>query len=228
MTRSTKLLVFVSHSSKDSELAKSVVDLLCGALGLRAEDVRCSSIDGFRPPAGANTDEQLKLELSAAETFISLITPNSLNSAYVLFELGARWGANRHMVPLLAWTSPDALRGPLGKFNALSAGNESHLYQLVTDIAGVLRREIQSPAFYTQYVTQVAQQANSMAGGTVQTAEPARFAGHASEPAGAKTIHDQSGGVYGGSINAETIIGGSVTQIDGDTVYTIKKSRRRS
>ena len=49
------LLVFISHSSKDAELAQALIDLLKDALGLTANQIRCSSVDGYRLPVGVNT-----------------------------------------------------------------------------------------------------------------------------------------------------------------------------
>src|SRR5688572_19277140 len=94
--------VFISHSSQDSQLARQVVDLLRSSLNLRAQQIRCTSVDGYRLPAGANTDQQLREEALAARAFIGIISPFSLTSAYVLFELGARWGAGQPLFPLLA------------------------------------------------------------------------------------------------------------------------------
>jgi hypothetical protein len=147
----SRVLVFISHSSKDAEIAVGLIELLKAALGLKDAEIRCTSVDGFRLPSGANTDQVLKFEVRAARTFIGLITPNSMGSAYVLFELGARWGADLHMVPVLAGIDPKALQSPLNGFNGISADNVAQLHQLLSDLADLLNRDIQSPASYTRY-----------------------------------------------------------------------------
>ncbi len=96
------LAVFISHSSIDAALAEALIDLLKSALGIRAEQIRCSSVDGYRLPVGVNTEGKLREEVNAATVVVGLITPNSLKSPYVMFELGARWGANRFLAPLPA------------------------------------------------------------------------------------------------------------------------------
>jgi len=79
--------------------------------------IRCTSVSGYGLPAGAHVDSQLQKEVGEAATLIALMTGVSVESAYVLFEVGARWGAGRHCVPLLAaGASPKVLRGPLGGY----------------------------------------------------------------------------------------------------------------
>ena len=156
--KETGLLLFISHSSKDSGIALGLIELLRAALTLKDEQIRCTSIDGFRLSAGANVDDDLKAEVLAAKTFIGLITPNSLGSAYVLFELGARWGARRPMVPVLAGLTPDALQGPLKAINAISANNVNQLHQLVSDLADALDLDVQRAATYTRYAEKLTRQ----------------------------------------------------------------------
>lgn len=88
-----------------------------------------------------------------ARVFIGLITKASIESAYVLFELGARWGAQLHLAPLLT-SSADTnfLRGPLGGLNALSCDVSAQVHQLVSDIAAHLNTSAGSPAAYQKYV----------------------------------------------------------------------------
>ena len=90
-------IVFISHSSADGETAAALVRLLRSALNLTPPDIRCTSVEGYRLPAGAPTDLQLREEIIAAAAMIGLISPGGMSSAYVPFELGARWGAKRYL-----------------------------------------------------------------------------------------------------------------------------------
>ena len=81
--------LFISHSSDDTELATLLVQLLATALVMKSQDIRCTSVDGYRLPGGADADEQLRDEAWSAECFLGIISSQSLASAYVLFELGA-------------------------------------------------------------------------------------------------------------------------------------------
>ena len=141
--------IFLSHSGQDALLAGLLVDLLKTAMTLRASELRCTSVEGYRLPAGADTAEQLRDELLTSPAFIGLISPQSFSSAYVLFELGARWGAKKHLVPLLApGVEPSILRGPIAGLNALRCDVMTQVHQLVQDVASHLGREIEPPAVY--------------------------------------------------------------------------------
>jgi hypothetical protein len=148
--------LFISHSSVDRNLVERLVELLRSALGLPASQIRCTSVDGYRLPAGADTAEKLRLEVHEAVAFVGVISASSLRSLYVAFELGARWGAKRSLFPLLApGTTTRILEGPLSGLNALSSANRAQLHQLISDLAAVLQIKSEEPAVYQQYLDAV-------------------------------------------------------------------------
>lgn len=150
MTGSTPL-VFVSHSGQDKATAEALVALLRAALNLPPGEIRCTSVDGYRLPIGAETENQLRAELLSASVFLALISPSSLSSAYVLFELGGRWGAGKHLAPLLTpGLEPKDLKGPLQGINALSCDSEEQLHQLVHNLGALLSKEVNQPPAYLQ------------------------------------------------------------------------------
>jgi hypothetical protein len=155
LSANQRILVFISHSSKDADLALALIELLKAGLGLLSDQIRCSSVDGYRLPVGVNTEAKLRGEVNEASVVIGLITPSSLSSAFVMFELGARWGANRFLAPLLAGVKPADLSGPLALLNALSSSNEAQLYQLLDNISVQLGLSLQSAASYTRYISAV-------------------------------------------------------------------------
>jgi len=149
------LVVLISHSSKDAKLAFALIEVLRAGLGLLANQIRCSSVDGYRLPGGVNTDAQLKVEVNAARVLVGLVTPNSLVSPYVLFELGARWGAGLFMMPLSAGVNAEDVRGPLSGLNTLSCSIEAQLHQFLEEVAKELGLPLQSPASYSRYVSEL-------------------------------------------------------------------------
>jgi hypothetical protein len=69
-----------------------------------------------------------------------------------MFELGARWGAGLHMLPLLAGVDAGYIKGPLSGINALSCSSDAQVHQMLTDIARELSLSVGAPAAYVTYV----------------------------------------------------------------------------
>jgi DNA-binding Lrp family transcriptional regulator len=149
--------IFISHSHHDVELVQQLIELLRAAFNLNSRQIRATSVDGFRLAGGSSTDEQLRAEIHGSKVLIGLISNSSLRSAYVTFELGARWGSGKPMIPLLAPdVGPEALEGPLKNINALSCKSAAQLHQLVEDVATHLGTSPDRAAAYANYVTKIA------------------------------------------------------------------------
>lgn len=148
--------LFISHSSKDMQLAEALIELLRAACPIPPDRIRCTSVNGYKLPIGASTDSMLRQEVHEAKTFIGLITPASIQSAYVSFELGARWGAGLHLAPVLACgANASYLRGPLSGINALRCDSTDEVHQFVGDIARALDLSLNGVIAYHRYIDKI-------------------------------------------------------------------------
>ena len=110
--------IFISHSHSDSELANKLLIFLLFALKLEAEEILCSSNpdQGLSLTSSSVTD-QLKTQLIESEILIVLIIADSLNSAWIPFEVGAFWTTDKLIIPILGpGLEQDDLPGPLKSF----------------------------------------------------------------------------------------------------------------
>jgi hypothetical protein len=136
--------IFISHSHSDVSLAKHLVQVIKTSLDTPKGAIRASSVPGAKLPLGSMPAQQLRGELATAEFVLALITPSSLRSPWVLFELGAAWAGGRQTIPLLLGNvedrvaeMPEPLRNPLsGKLD-----DSSVLHRLIDQLAGVLHWE---------------------------------------------------------------------------------------
>lgn len=145
----TTMKIFVSHSSADVDTAEALVDLIRSALNVSAKDIRCTSVDGYKLPAGADSNQQLRSEVFECQAFIALLSPASLSSIYVMFELGARWGANRYLAPvMIGGTTAGDLKAPLSAINSITGASDADMHQLVEDLAERLELAPEKPAAY--------------------------------------------------------------------------------
>lgn len=141
--------VFISHSSHDTRFADHLVNLLSFSLSLSPKEIRCTSLDGYRLSIGSEADKELRSELLRSSVFVALISPNSIKSTYVLFEMGARWGAKLKILPLLIpGAAPELLGGPLYDITALEMSSRPQLQQFVEDLSSALNTTPESPAVY--------------------------------------------------------------------------------
>lgn len=156
-----EILIFISHSSMDITVVSNLVNLLRRALNLNSSQIRCTSLNGYKLSGGATINETLKQEIYNSKSFLGLITPNSLKSNYVLFELGARWGAKKQLIPLLAGDmKSDDLVGPLKDFHALSCDNKGELFQLISELSDFLNQEKEKTELYSKLIDDLVSVAN--------------------------------------------------------------------
>ncbi|MDJ0582412.1 GUN4 domain-containing protein [Crocosphaera sp.] len=107
--------IFISHSHSDVEIADSLFDFLIYALKIEEQDILCTSDPESGLTFGSDTiSNQLKENLKNAEALIVLITPDSLNSAWIPFEVGSFWPTDKPIIIFLGSDlTPEKLPGPL-------------------------------------------------------------------------------------------------------------------
>ncbi|MDP2311719.1 MAG: TIR domain-containing protein [Pseudomonadota bacterium] len=140
---------FVSHSAADEHLAGAVVEFLRACIDFPDHVIRCTSVPGYKLETGTSTSATLRAEVRAAKCAIGLITTSSVQASWVLFELGARWGRELHVAPIL---HPDAqfdmLPGPLKETHAVKLNDEPGMLQLVEELSLKLGYPKRSPTLY--------------------------------------------------------------------------------
>ena len=148
--------IFISHSNQDADIAKAVIDLIRYALNIPAKKIRCTSVNGYKLPVGAETDDELRTEIFGSKVFIGIISPISIQSTYVLFELGARWGAKLPLLPLITnKLGIELLKGPLKNINSLNCCVEEDVFQFINDLAQKLDVTPEAPSVYNSKVAQL-------------------------------------------------------------------------
>ena len=110
------------------------------------------------------TGPQLQEELLKATVFIGLLTQDSLKSSYVLFELGARWGATTGLKPLVAaGLEVSAVKSPLREHHVQSCDLETDLHQFLYEIAERLGLELLRPHFYASQLRRLLERSKTQA-----------------------------------------------------------------
>lgn len=131
--------LFVSHCSADHRLVEKLTTLLEKTLDVPSltnheKAIRCSSIDEYKFAFGTSPKDKIPEEIKESY-FICLLTPRSLQSTWVMFELGAAWGLDRTVVPLLFDLDFDNLPAALKNILAVKINMKNDIYGLIDQIA---------------------------------------------------------------------------------------------
>jgi TIR domain len=147
--------IFVSHSAKDTELVKELVEFLLAGLVVDPTSIRCTSLPGYRLPGGVRTSDQIREDLAAAKAVLGVITHRSAQSAWVHFELGASWALSKNPIVLLGHgVEAEVLMGPLKEINALTCETEQDLEGVLAAVASAVGCTVKP---HQHYRTQLAE-----------------------------------------------------------------------
>jgi hypothetical protein len=94
--------IFISHRHKDQDIALALTEVISTAFEIRQPEIRCTSVQPYRLPFGKNTGERLRDEIGRAQVVLGILSPDTSQSSYVMFELGAAWSQQIYTCPLLA------------------------------------------------------------------------------------------------------------------------------
>lgn len=92
--RKSNLRVFLSYAASDAAQALRIRSVL-----LKQPDIEIFTTDTLS--AGENWIPKLRRALLESDLFIVLLSPNAVESKWVLYELGAAWGLNKPIIPVV-------------------------------------------------------------------------------------------------------------------------------
>jgi len=127
--------IFLSHSAADEPLASALVDCLMASMVLDDDELRCTSVAGHKLPVGSDFAATLLEDIGDSAVVVGLVTRNALASSWVLFELGATWGAKKNMKPLVTdEVDLKALPGPVSGRHVARMSSRSDVAQFLEEI----------------------------------------------------------------------------------------------
>jgi len=92
--------IFISHSSKDKEIVEDLIEIL-EVIGVKHEDIFCSSIQGYGVSLGEDFLVRLKKELNEKVLVLFVLSQNFYDSPISLCEMGATWIKTNKHIPIL-------------------------------------------------------------------------------------------------------------------------------
>ena len=133
----TKKLVFISHITEESDLAKIISDEIKSSF-LGMLDTFVSS-DGESLPAGGRWLDSIDAALTNSAIQISLCSPQSIKRPWINFEAGASWIRRIPVVPLChSGLSKSGLPVPLSMLQGADLSNAADLKIVFNQLSKVL------------------------------------------------------------------------------------------
>lgn len=139
--------IFLSHSAADEPLASALVDCLMSSMVLDDDELRCTSVAGHKLPVGSDFAATLLEDIGDSSVVVGLVTRHALASSWVLFELGATWGAKKNMKPLVTdEVDLKALPGPVSGRHVARMSSRSDVAQFLEEITRLIAAKPRSAA----------------------------------------------------------------------------------
>lgn len=104
--------IFISHQSNDIEIVKSLIKYLKYGMDVSRQNIfcTCGNLGTRTIGPGENLCDKLQDELrNNTKIFIAVISDNYMQSKICLMELGAAWGLDCEVIPILVSKDPDIL-----------------------------------------------------------------------------------------------------------------------
>jgi hypothetical protein len=86
--------IFLSYAREDRNKAEQVIKQLATQPNIHVFTVNQMS-------AGENWKDRIKKELAKSDFFLVLLSPASIRSKWVQLELGAAWGLDKFIIPIV-------------------------------------------------------------------------------------------------------------------------------
>ncbi len=129
--------LFVSHASADSTLVAALVALLKAAFFAKTGDLNfmCTSDPGHTIETGSDTPGTIAKKIEASSGLVVLVTPASLHSQYVMYELGAAGARGQRIAPVVASGARfEDLPGALSNRSAVDGTKPDRVWRLLKDL----------------------------------------------------------------------------------------------
>jgi len=135
--------IFISHGHADAELAESLARLLQHFLGLRPDQITCSSTPELGLRRGGDVSDEIRQRLERSGVFILLATANSASSEWVPLECGlasaaAERGTIKFFVAVPTPADRESVPAPYARQVSVTLSQDRDTWQFLLQLRGEL------------------------------------------------------------------------------------------
>lgn len=118
-------LVFISHSSQDRWIAKQISRLI------EERDIR-TFLDEKDIEGGQAIHDSIRRSIQECDELLVLMSQYSVDRPWVLIEIGAAWGLEKTVIPIIDKVSPEQMPDILFQQKAIDLNDfEDYLEELI-------------------------------------------------------------------------------------------------
>ena len=129
--------IFISHAVSDKILAEHLVNFLTEAIGVPADSIFCSSVEGYGVPLTKDFNLYIKDKIKHPKLVILLMTETYMERPFCLMELGAAWSLSHDALPIIV---PPIEFGTVVKTLGLTQGWNIKQESGLNDIRSVIKK----------------------------------------------------------------------------------------
>ncbi len=128
-SKTAKYLIFISHSTKDRWVARQIAKLISEKGAGHGIEV---FLDEKDIEGGDIISDAIRKNIQECNEFLVLLTEASINSDWVLIELGATWGYEKRIIAIVDKIAPEQMPQVLNLNKAIELNNiDDYLKQVV-------------------------------------------------------------------------------------------------
>jgi hypothetical protein len=90
-------VIFISHSAENMQFAEVLRNFLAVAIDIDLGDILCTCVHHRNSYDGEKISEHLKADISSCTAVIAIVTPESISTDWLLFEIGAAWALGKKL-----------------------------------------------------------------------------------------------------------------------------------
>lgn len=119
--------IFIIHDKQDKAIIESFIQLLQG-IGIKPENIFCSSLEGYGTPLGININEDIKMRLKEDVLVLFMVSDHFYNSSNCMIQMGAAWALTKDQISItIPPFDPEKLKGVIQNLKGILINDTKQL-----------------------------------------------------------------------------------------------------
>jgi hypothetical protein len=127
-------LIFISHSAKDRWIARQMANLIeqkCKRYNIK------TFLDEKDISGGDSIPETIRENIQKCHELVVILSRYSIDRPWVLIEIGAAWGHDKLIIPIIDKITPEEMPDVIRQIKAIDLNNfDNYISELINRVKG--------------------------------------------------------------------------------------------